>query len=67
MSIHNRSRYRPSSIREIMAFGGLGLLWLAVVMFYVAVLSSTAPAMPVTFVAPLFDNGGGNVGPLTFA
>ena len=44
MSIHNRSRYRPSSIREIMAFGGLGLLWLAVVMFYVAVLSSTAPA-----------------------
>ncbi len=48
MSIHNRSRYRPSSMREIMALGGLGLLWLAVAMFCIAALSSTARATPIT-------------------
>lgn len=59
MSIHNRSRYRPSSLREIAALGGLGLLWLAAAMFCIAALSSTARATPVTPVAPLFDDGGG--------
>ena len=62
MSIHNRSRYRPSSMREIIALGGLGLLWLAAAMFCVVALSSTARATPVTLVAPLFDNGGDKPG-----
>ena len=62
MSIHKRSRHRPSSMREIIALGGLGLLWLAAAMFCIAALSSTARATPVVPVAPLFDTGGGKPG-----
>lgn len=62
MSIHKRSRHRPSSMREIMALGGLGLLWLAAAMFCIAALSSTARTTPVIPVAPPLDTGGGKPG-----